>query len=227
MQRADSATEQPTASPPWALSHTPPRGRRRRAAVRRWVTLAVGVLLATAVSAGPAWAHGGGGGAPEGYVFVQQALGHLAHESGPRAVADAEASIGEALSATDQEGVDVAMVTQAKAELTAGQITAARQTLQQSITAAVTALTPATGEETGTTVVGEPLPGRGSLTGTDWTFGAVSLLLLAAGVGLALLFRPAQNLAQLRRGLTTIRAAGPNPATDSSPSSRTSPQGHP
>jgi hypothetical protein len=195
--------------------------------VRRWVTLTVGVLLATAVSAGPAWAHGGGGGAPEGYVFVQQALGHLAHESGPRAVADAEASIGEALSATDQDGVDVAMVTQAQAELTAGQITAAQQTLQQSITAAVTALTPATGEETGTTVVGEPLPGRGSLTGTDWTFGAVSLLLLAAGVGLAALFRPAQNLAQLRRGLTTTPAAGPNPATDSSPSSRTSPQGHP
>jgi hypothetical protein len=89
--------------------------------------MAVGVLLATAVSAGPAWAHGGGGGAPEGYVFVQQALGHLAHHTGPTGIADAEASVGEALSATDQDGVDVAPVTQARAELTAGQITAAQQ----------------------------------------------------------------------------------------------------
>jgi hypothetical protein len=196
--------------------------------VRRWVTLTVGVLLATAVSASPAWAHGGaGGGAAEGYVFVQQALGHLAHDTSTTGIADAEASVGDALSATDQEGVDVAMVTQAQAQLAGGQVVVAQQSLQQSITAAVTALTPATGEETGTTVVGEPMPGRDSLTGTDWTFGAVSLLLLVAGVGLAAFFRPAQNLAQLRRGLTTTRAAGPNPATDSTPTPPSSPAGRP
>lgn len=181
------------------------------------MTVVVGLILATTVSAGPAWAHGGEG-ATEAYVFVQQALEHLAHDTGPTGIADAEISAGEALSATDQEGVDVAMVAQGKAELTAGQITAAQQTLQQSITAAVTALKPAVGQETGTTVVGEPLMGRGSLTGTDWTFGAVSLLLLATGVALAAMFRPAQNLAQLRRGLTATPAARPDPATDSTPS---------
>lgn len=195
--------------------------------MRRWLTLAAGLLLATAASVGPAWAHGGAAGAPEGYVFVQQALGHLAHERSPRAVADAEASVGQALSATDQDGVDVALVAQAKAELTGGQIAAAQQTLQKSITVAVTELKPATGEETGTTVVGEPLPGRGSLTGTDWTFGAVSLLLLAVGVGLALLFRPAQNLAQLRRGLTATPTAGPNPAPVPTPSPGSTSEGRP
>lgn len=195
-------------------------------AVRRGVTLALALLLAATVSIGPAWAHGAAGGAEEGFVFVQQALGHLAHDQGPKGVADAEVNIQDALSATDQEGVDVALVRRALVSLTAGRTAVAQQTLQLSIVDAVSQLKPALGEQTGTTVVGEPLPGRGSLTGTDWTLGGVSLLLLLAGVGLALWFRPAENLAQLRRGLTATPATETDPATDSPPSSGNSPGGH-
>lgn len=191
------------------------------------MTFVVGLLLASTVSVGPAWAHGGAGGAEEGYVFVQQALGHLARDPGPKGVAAAEGKIREALSATDQEGVDVSLVREAKATLTAGRTEVAQQTLQQSIAVAVGQLKPASGEQTGTTVVGEPLPGRGSLTGADWTLGGVSLLLLLAGVGLALWFRPAQNLVQLRRRLTATPATGIDPATDSPPSSGSSRGGHP
>ncbi|MDQ2756803.1 MAG: hypothetical protein M3Y71_09605 [Actinomycetota bacterium] len=142
-------------------------------------------------------------------------------------MADAEAKIKEALSATDQEGVDVAIVRQAQTALTAGRTQVAQGTLQKSIAQAVAALKPAMGEQTGTTVVGEPLPGRGSLTGSDWTLGSLSLLLLVAGVGLALRFRPAQNLAELRRGLTTTSATGPDPATDTPPPSTRTSEGGP
>jgi hypothetical protein len=202
----------------------PPQRRRHAALVRRCVTLVVALLLASTVSVGPAWAHGADGGAEEGYVFVQQALGHLARDPGPKGVAAAQAKIQETLSAADQDGVDVALVRQAEAELTAGRTQEAQQTLQQSIADAVGALKAASGEQTGTTVVGTPLPGRGSLTGTDWALGVVSLLLLLAGVGFALWFRPAQNLAQLRRGLTATPVTGMDPATDP-PSSPTDPAG--
>lgn len=212
------------------LITTPAPGRRRpryATAVRRCVAVAVGLLLTISVSVGPAWAHGAEGGAEEGYVFVQQALGHLAHDQSPEGVAAAEAKIQEALSATDQDGVDVAIVREAQTALSAGRTELAQQTLQKSIAAAVAELKPASGEETGTTVVGEPLPGRGSLTGADWVLGIVSLLLLVAGVGLALWFRPAQNLAQLRRGLTATPATGTDPATDSPPSSDNTVGGNP
>lgn len=198
------------------------RHLRYGAALRRGVTLAVGLLLATTFSVSPAWAHGGAGGAEEGYVFVQQALGHLAHDQSPTGVADAKAKIQETLSAKDQEGVNVALVRQAQTSLAAGHIAAAQQTLQKSIADAVSALKPAKGEETGTTVVGEPLPGRGSLTGADWTLAVVSLLILGAGVGLALRFRPADNLAELRRRLTVTPATGADPTPGPPPSPVTS-----
>lgn len=190
--------------------------------MRRCVTLAVGLLFASTVTVGPAWAHGGEGGAEEGYVFVQQALGHLAHDQGPTGVAAAKAKIQETLSAKDQEGVNVALVRQAQTSLAAGRTAAAQQSLQKSIADAVSALKPAKGEETGTTIVGEPLPGRGSLTGADWMLAVVSLLLLGAGVGFALRFRPAENLAQLRRRLTATPATGAVPTPGPPPSPGTS-----
>lgn len=222
MQQARSATARFGVVFPWPVFFSPSRCRGWWVVSRRWGTVVVGLLLVGVVSTGPAWAHGGGDGAPEGYVLVQQALGHLAQDPGPKGVAAAEAKIGEALGGPDQDGVDVALVGQAQAELTAGEVVVAQQTLQLSIAEAVGQLEPASGEETGTTVVGEPLPGRGSLTGTDWTFGAVSLVLLVVGVGLALWFRPAENLAELRRGLAGTPDTGSDPATDPSPTSPTS-----
>lgn len=60
-------------------------------------------------------------------------------------------------------------------------------------------VTLATGEQTGTTVVTDEMPGRGSLTDSD-----VILLVLAAaagvlGTGLSLRFRPAHSIHRLRR----------------------------
>jgi hypothetical protein len=225
MQRVDFPTGQSELVPPCRVSqHRPLQRHRCVAAVRRCVILVVGLLLASTVSVGPAWAHGTAGGAEEGYVFVQQALGYLAHDPGSKGVAAAQAKIQETLSATDQDGVDVAVVRQAQAALTAGRTGVAQQDLQRSIAVAVGQLKAASGEETGTSVVGAPLPGRGSLTGADWALGGVSLL---AGVGLALRFRPALNMAPLRRRLTATPATGTDPATDPPPSSGDSLGGHP
>ncbi len=189
------------------------------ALLRRCLSLVVGLVLSMGVVVAPAWAHGGDGGAVEGYVLVQQALGHLAADPGPKGVAMAEAKVGEMLSGPDQDGVDVAMVGQAQAALSAGQTAVAQQRLQQSITDAVGQLKPATGEQTGTTVVGEPLAGRAAVTGLGWTFGGASLLLLVAGVGLAVWFRPAENMAQLRRRLAAGPAPVPGAATTAAGSS--------
>lgn len=175
----------------------------------------MGLLLAMSLTSPPASAHGGEEGVQEGYVFVQQALGHLAADPGPTGVAAAEAKVQEMLSGPDQDGVDVALVDQAQQALTAGRPAVAQQALQESIAEAVSELDPAFGEQTGTTVVGEPLAGRGSLGGTDWTLGGLSLLLLAVGVGLAVWFRPAENMAQLRRRLNATPATGTDASTTS------------
>lgn len=144
--------------------------------------LAAGLLLASSASIAPAH---GGDDAEEDYILVQQALGHLAQNPGPESVSAAEAKIDEALTGPDQDGVDVAAVRRAQTALLDGRTDAAQQTLQLSIAEATAGLGPATGEQTGTTVVGQPLSGRGSLAGTDWALGGLSVLLLVAGTGLA------------------------------------------
>ena len=175
---------------------------RESAELRRWSRLVVvfGVLLAALSPASRAWAHGDGETA-EGYQLVQQALGHLAHDTGHTGVMDAMEKVDDALNTDDQEGVDVALLTRAQGALDADRVSEARALLQQSITEAVSGLKPATGEETGTTVVLLPLRGRGGLTGQDWGFGSASLLLLVVGLALAVRFRPHDNLRQLRRQL--------------------------
>jgi len=154
-----------------------------------------------------------------GYVLIQQALAHLAHDTGHTGMSAAIAAVDDALAATDQQGVDIAQVKQAKTALQADQVTSARELLQQSITGAVNQLGPATGEQTGTKLVLTPLRGRGDLTGQDWGFGSAALLLALAGIALALRFRPADNLTQLRRRLG---ARAPVPASPASPTSSSS-----
>ena len=163
------------------------------------------VLLGGVASAAPAWAHGAGE-TEEGYLLVQQALGHLAHEPNQTGVMSAMEKIDDTLATTDQEGVNVAQVKGAQAALEAGKVEAGRTLLQQSITEAVSQLKPATGEETGTTVVPGELPGRGGLNGLQWAFLGISVLLLLTGSALASRFGPSDNIAALRR-----RIASPQP----------------
>lgn len=172
----------------------------------------MGLVVVLSALASPASADGAGATLP-GYVLIQQALGHLAGDTGEMGVAAAAAAaVDDAVAAPDLQGVDLAQVKQARAALQAHQVTAARALLQQSITGALSRLGPATGEQTGTTSVLTPLPGRAGLTGQDWGFGVIALLLAVAGIVLALRFRPADNLSQLRRRLSAGAPVAAAPA---------------
>mgnify|MGYP001792110637 CR=1 FL=1 len=180
------------------------RRTRRQPASRGWRTALMAsilVVLGGVASATPAFAHAGGGETKEGYVLVQQALGRLAHDPNMTGVDAAQEKIHDTLDTTDQVGVNIAQVKEAKTALDAGNVQAGQVLLQKSITEAVSAIMPATGEETGTTVVPSEIPGRGSLDGLQWAFLGISVLLLLAGSVVAQKFRPADNLAALRRRL--------------------------
>lgn len=172
------------------------RGQR----LRTKILLVSMLTLGGALFASPAWAHGEGE-SEEGYLLVQQALGHLAHDKTSDGIMLAMEKIDDALDAEDQEGVDLAELRQAKAALEAGQTEQGRALLQHSISEAVSQLEPATGDETGTTVVLDALPGGGSLTGADWGVLATSVALVLLGGGLAWHFGPADSVRQLRRRL--------------------------
>jgi hypothetical protein len=165
---------------------------------------ALGLLFVFAVAV-PAGAHGDGE-TEEGYLLVQQALAHLAHDTGHEGMDLAMEKVDDALATKDQEGVAVAEVEQAKRALKADHVERARVLLQGSITEALDNLAPAVGEETGTTVVVPALPGRSDLTGRDWTFLGSSLICLLAGALLAYRFRPADTVDELRRRLQPPRA---------------------
>lgn len=132
----------------------------------------------------------------EGYLLVQQALGHLVHDQAD--FAPALEKIDAALAAPDQDGVSRAALEQARAALQAGNSTRGRALLQESITVALSTLKPATGDQTGTTVVLDPLPPPGGLTGADWGFLTVSMLAILTGSVLAYVFRPHENVRELR-----------------------------
>lgn len=164
--------------------------------------LVVALLFGGLLSASPAWAHGNDE-TMEGYLLVQQALGHLAHATGSEGIMPAMEKIDDALKAKDQEGVNIVELQQAKSVLEAGHIKQCQALLQQSISQAVSQFKPAMGEQTGTTIVFNPLPGRDGLTNTDWGFLTVSTFLLLLGLALAWLFRPPENIRELRQKLST------------------------
>ena len=171
---------------------------------RVWKSLLLTTILlfGGVLSATPAWAHGNDK-TMEGYILVQQALGHLAHATASEGIMPAMEKIDDALNAKDQDGVDVAEVQQAKTALQSGQIVQAQTLLQHSISQAISQLKSATGEQTGTTIVLNPLPGRGGLTSTDWGFLSVSILLLLLGLTLAWLFRAPESVYELGQELGT------------------------
>ena len=171
---------------------------------RIWIRILVAgvVVVGGLTSASPAWADEPGE-TEVGYLLVQQALGHLAHDKTTSGVDFSMEKIGDVLKTKDQAGVNIAEVQQAKAALEAGQVVQGQALLQHSITEAVSKLAPATGEETGTKVVADPLPGRGALGGAGLAFLAASLLFLVLGGGLAYRFKPADTVGQLRERLGT------------------------
>lgn len=168
----------------------------------RWL-IALPVLILGFVEvlpAAPAWAHGEDE-TTVAYVLIQQALGHLAHGPSHVAMDQAMEKVDDALDTTDNVGVDLVFVKQAQTALEAEDVDRARTLLEQSIQAAVKDLPPATGAESGTKLVILPLRGRGGLTGQDWLFGAVSLVLLLTGGALAFRYRPHDTVRQLRISL--------------------------
>lgn len=169
--------------------------------LRQGIVVVSIALLGVFAVARPASAHGGDE-SQEGYLLVQQALGHLAHDTTPTGIDLALEKVDDALAAPDQDGVAVADVTRAKSALEQGSVAQARTLLEGSITAALSELGPATGEDTATTVVPSELLGRTGLTGRDWLFLGGSLVLLLAGVALAFWFRPHDSVRELRQRLT-------------------------
>jgi len=169
-----------------------------------WIRILVAgvVVVGGLTSASPAWADEPGE-TEVGYLLVQQALGHLAHDKTSSGVEFSMEKIADVLKTKDNAGVNIAEVQQAKAALEAGQVVQGQALLQRSITEAMSKLAPATGEETGTKVVADPLPGRGALGGTGLLFLAASLLLLLLGGGLAYRFKPSDTVGQLRERLGT------------------------
>lgn len=170
-------------------------------AVLRGLFVTATALAALLLPITPAWAHGEGE-TKVGYVLIQQALGHLAHDEGHVGMDQAMEKIDDALKTDEQTGVDIALVQQAKAALGAEDIAGARALLERSIASAVAALAPATGAQTGTRQVLLPLRGRGALSGLDFVFAAVSVLMLLIGLALAVMFRPHDSIRRLRASLS-------------------------
>lgn len=149
----------------------------------------------------------------EGYVIVQQALSYLVNEPGATGAESALMKVDEALAAEDQDGVTVADVEQAKIALNEGDEEAARKLLQRSIAVAVDELKPATGIETGTTVMLAPIPPRAALGSSEWLLLALSAVIAAVGVSLSVLFRPRESMKDLTRDILAARGLRRTPAS--------------
>lgn len=176
--------------------------RRRFARAAALAFTAATILVGVAQ---PAWAETE---APRpASLSVQQALSHLVNEPGATGASEAVMKVDEALQATDQSGVDLAELRQAKTALQRGDSARAMPLLQHSIAGALAAAKPAVGEETGTTVVAAPYAGEGPLTATQWILLGLFVLVAAVGSGLAVLLRPRENLDDLRRDILAARAA--------------------
>jgi hypothetical protein len=176
---------------------------RRRTGPRTLRRALLSIALALAATLGltsAASADEGDSQMQEGYLLVQGALGYLAHE-GARASDIAMEKIDASLAASDQAGVDVNLVRQAKATLQAGDVATTQELLQKSIATAVSNLPRAVGEDTGTSTVPSDLPGRGPLSTLDWTLLALSVLLVLGGAAGALRSRPHDSIRSLQARL--------------------------
>jgi hypothetical protein len=173
--------------------------------------LAAAVWLVLAAPA-TAWAHGNEGPVPA-RQDVLEAIAYIVNApDNMDAITD---KIKDAQDSDDVSGVDLALVKQAQAAVEANRMDRARDLLQRSIGAAVdvtgTDVRPilhvsaglhevalATGEQPGTLVVTNELPGRGPWTSTDTALIALAAALGATGIWLGLRYRPQHRVRELR-----------------------------
>lgn len=173
---------------------TPPHTRPRR---DRCVASGLAAAALVLLLAAPALAHGEGD-STESRVLVIDALSYLANR--PEGFEDMVSDkIGDALDAENQEGVTLADVASAQRAFEAGDLARTRTLLQHS----VQPLTgPVTGEETGTTVMLDPVDPSVDLTGLDGLLAALSAAAVAGGVVLAVRSRPRESIRDLNQTLT-------------------------
>lgn len=197
-------------------SHTGGMARRLPAAL---LVAAFGLLGAIVVPQA-AFAHDDE--TQEGYLLVEQALGHLAHDTGSEGIDLAMEKVGDAVDAEDQEGVDVVKLEGGMQALEAGQVQQARALLQASIEEALAEQPTATGYETGTTVVMSAMPGRTGLNGQDLGLLVGAVAVAGLGLVLAYRFRPRDSVRELRR-----RLAAQGPVADGDPDGSPGIERHP
>jgi len=175
----------------------------------RLLGLVVAALLAGLIAAPIAGAHGEGE-SDESLVLVRQAIALLVNKPGDlMAVKD---KMNDGLEARHQEGVNLAMVRQAMdmmpgeqlgsdMMMSSGDMMQVRTLLEKSIGARPIVggedpvqigdvPPPLTGEDTGTLVVLDPLPGRHGLTAVAWIAIVAAGLVVTVGAALSLRLRP-------------------------------------
>ena len=164
---------------------------------------ALALLVMFVALAGPAGANEPGA-SDESSQLVREAIALIVNTPGDmEAIED---RIADAQTAPDQEGVDLALVAEAAAALPGGDMHVVRALLERSIGAqphvgtndplpigqsrGTPGMAMATGAETGTDVVTDPLPPDRDRSGGDWLALAGLAVLAAAGVALAARLRP-------------------------------------
>ena len=193
------------------FSRTPDRRSRARARAVR--LLAVATLVGGLSLPQVAFAHGDEEEVParEG---VLQAIAYVVNT--PDDVDMITDKLNDAKDSTDQAGVDITKVDQAMKALDAKNMPLVRTLLEQSIGAKVdltgldvrhvlqvppglSAVSLATGQQAGTQVVTDEMPGRGSLSGEDAALIGIAAVVAAGGVLLSIRFRPEHSIHALRR----------------------------
>lgn len=171
--------------------------------------LVVGLVTAAllTLTTAPAFAHGAGE-STDARVLVLEALSYMANQ--PTGFEDMAAEkIRDANDATEVEGVNMAMVRDAMIQMAAGNVSQSRTDLQ-------TSMQPmgerATGTETGTTLMEDPLEPNTTWTTGQWLLAIGSLSIVLLGVVLAYLWRPEKTVHELRdemlsKHLATAEAA--------------------
>jgi len=179
----------------------------------RLLALALMTASLTLLPGVVAVAHEGEGEVPA-IDLVRQAIAYIVNTPDDMdAIVD---KVDDAAESKDDSGVDMALVEQARSALDHEDMMAARSLLQRAIGAQAdmsgTDVHPilqvpkgaadvelATGEQTGTNVTVDPLPGRGDLTGTDIAVLGIAAAFTLAGLVLGWRWRPRDTIRALRR----------------------------